>query len=37
VTEQVRKASGMPDEAFLAKPPLTVRGRDEPVQIYELR
>ena len=37
VTEQVRAASGMPDEAFLAKPALTVRGRDEPVQIYELR
>ncbi|MEP7123165.1 MAG: adenylate/guanylate cyclase domain-containing protein [Byssovorax sp.] len=37
VTEQVRKESGMPDEAFLAKPALTVRGRDEPVQIYELR
>lgn len=37
VTEQVREASGMPDEAFLAKPALTVRGRDEPVQIYELR
>ena len=36
VTEQVREASGMPDEAFLAKPALTVRGRDEPVQIYEL-
>jgi adenylate cyclase len=37
VTEQVRAASGMPDAAFLAKPALTVRGRDEPVQIYELR
>ncbi len=36
VTEQVREASGMPAEAFLAKPALTVRGRDEPVQIYEL-
>jgi len=36
VTEQVREASGMPDEAWIAKPPLTVRGRDEPVQIYQL-
>jgi adenylate cyclase len=36
VTLQVREASGMPDEAWIAKPPLTVRGRDEPVQIYEL-
>jgi adenylate cyclase len=35
VTEQVREASGMPAEAWIAKPPLTVRGRDEPVQIYE--
>ncbi len=37
VTAQVREASGMPDAAWLAKPALTVRGRDEPVQIYELR
>jgi adenylate cyclase len=36
VTEQVREASGMPHEAWIAKPALTVRGRDEPVLIYEL-
>ena len=36
VTEQVREASGMAQEAWIAKPPLTVRGRDEPVLIYEL-
>jgi adenylate cyclase len=36
VTAQVREASGMHDAAWLAKPALTVRGRDEPVQIYEL-
>jgi adenylate cyclase len=36
VTEQVREASGMAHEAWIAKPPLTVRGRDEPVLIYEL-
>jgi adenylate cyclase len=36
VTEQVREASGMSHEAWIAKPALTVRGRDEPVLIYEL-
>jgi adenylate cyclase len=36
VTDRVWEASGKPVEGAVAKKPLTVRGRKEPIQIYQL-
>lgn len=37
VTEEVKSRSGLPDDDWIAKPPLTVRGRNEAMVVYEPR